>query len=128
MNQHVEAAANYVTDKVYPDHGEDHRGMKLAVSRLLDIILLNAGIVVSTYCMSASLSLLALLMTGSSGFFVYKIVRKIYVDIRTDVAAGITPEKASYEFVQIMNLATGTCWRYAAWGASQMQELAKTHT
>lgn len=128
MNTQVEIAANYITNKVYPeDRDRDRAGMKLAVSRLLDILLLNTGIVLSTYCMSTSLSILSLIVTGSSGFFIYKIVRKIYIDIRTDAATGVTESTASDEFSKIMGAVGGSCWVYMAWVIRQLQALSSSH-
>lgn len=114
----IEDVAEYITNKVYPTPSEDSVGMKSAVSGLLDILMLNAGIVLATYCISTSLSILSILLTGASSFFIYKIIRKIYIDIRTDPGASI--DLASAEFSKIVGVLTDGGWNYLTWGFSQL--------
>jgi Ni,Fe-hydrogenase I cytochrome b subunit len=110
MNTHVEAVADYIVNKVYPvPSSSARRGMKLAVSSVINILRLNTGIVLSTYCMSTSLNILALLLTGASGFFIYKIIRKIYIDIRTArPETGVTTDIANDEFSKIIGIIYGS--------------------
>lgn len=122
----LDKVAEYLTNKVYSqrqthDNAIDRKGMKASVLRILDILLLNAGIVVSTYCMSSSLSILSLVLTGASSAFIYRTIRKIYIDIRVDMAPELDSDqaplvaqrqKASDEFAKMINSVGGDSWNY----------------
>lgn len=117
----IDQLAQYITDKVAGESKES-KGMKLAISRLLDILLLSAGMLASTYFMSASLSIISLAVTGASSYFIYSMIRKIYIDIRVDT--DVDYAQASFEFRQIIRLFTGSVYYYASAGIMNLQDLA----
>lgn len=126
MNGHIDKAATYLTDKIYSDRdSQAHKGMKMAVGRLLEVLLLNTGIMVSTYFITASLSILSLVMTGVSSYAIYSIIKKIYRDLRVDPENNVTVETADSEFSSLMGLCTSTGWDYTMIGLSQLHELVQ---
>jgi len=121
MNVHIENVAGYVTNKVYEQESSEHKSMKVAVSRLLEILLLNTGIMLSTYFISASLSILSIMMTCGSSYMIYNIIKKIYRDLRVDDENDITSEMADREFSKIVSQFTNTSWEYSMLGLSHVQ-------
>lgn len=126
MNVHIENAARYITKKVHYDpESHEYKGMKIAVGRLLEILVLNAGIMVSTYFISISLSILSLVMTGASAYVIYSIIKKIYRDLRVDAEAGVTAETADSEFNRIIGLVSSAGWDYTMIGFTHLQMIRR---
>jgi arginine exporter protein ArgO len=126
MDQRITKATRYIVDQIYPPppasgwrkerdpYIKQRADMHLAITQLLDILLLNAGITVSTYFLSTSLSLLSIIMTGTSSYFIYSMIRKIYIDLRTTRDGAVTVAQAAEEFNKIVGLLGSSCYTYAA--------------
>jgi len=124
MDQQVVKTVRYIVDQIYPPppanmwrkgrdpYIEQREDMYLAITQLLDILLLNAGITVSAYFLSTSLSLLSMIMTGASSYFIYSMIRKIYIDLRQARDATVTVVQATEEFNKIVGLLGSSCYTY----------------
>jgi len=135
MDQQIQKVVSYIVDQIYPptpanswrrvrDPLQDQRqGMHLAVTRLLNILLLNVGITVSTYFLSTSLSLMSILMTGTSSYFIYTMIRKIYIDVRATRDGAVSIEQATEEYDKMVGLLGSSCYSYAMSGIRHVQSL-----
>lgn len=114
MDMHINTLANFITHKVYPGRDPRRDGMKLAVNRLLNILVLNTGIVAATFCISTSISPISIGLSGASCFLIYRLVRKIYIDVRADT--GTSAAVAEQEFDEISKAIREIGWKYCTMG------------
>lgn len=126
MNFRIEKTATNITKYMYANiNSDEHKGMKHAVSRLLEILILNVGLIISLYFISASLSILSLFITGISSCVIYSIIKKLYRDLRVEGTYSTTSNRADIEFNSIISLITSSSWQYVIMGIAHIQEILK---
>lgn len=112
MNVYFERAGDYISQNVYPTSPEDAKGMKQALVKVFNVLMLSIGVIASFYAMSTTLSIISLAFTGGSGLFLYLCVRKTYITMRTD-KGDVSADKAKEEFSKIISLMSGNGFNYA---------------
>ena len=111
MSSYLEKAADWIAHSVYPAGSDDAKGMKLALIKVFNVLLLSMGVIASTYAMSTTLSVISLLFTGASSLFLYMCIRKTYITMRTD-KGDVSPDKAKEEFSRIIGIVSSNGIQY----------------